>query len=298
MGVQQAIGAVHQSLAAQKLVIKQQVSLLEMAGDTASGMIPCAECCLERPNEYDVFDAYTGAHVLKANEESEFCMRCCCNPNHELKLTLRNPQTQQVVATVDRPFKCAGMCPVICGFCQQEASLYAGADVGNSASLIGKTQQPLCGGCCTPTVKVALGNNEPSENAFATVEGPCCFFGGLTEMCCDQEFAVSSNGDKTADIGKIVKEKPEGMQQMATEIMSDADLFTLTFNNPALGPDQRLTMISSLLLMDYMFFESNQPFECDPISQSCSVVCCNAYICGSIIPCKCSCGGKQNDNNN
>eukprot|EP01064_Diplonema_japonicum_P006111 TRINITY_DN1404_c0_g1_i1.p1 TRINITY_DN1404_c0_g1~~TRINITY_DN1404_c0_g1_i1.p1 ORF type:complete len:353 (+),score=88.16 TRINITY_DN1404_c0_g1_i1:23-1060(+) len=280
MDVLRAVGA------SNKLAIKQQVNLLEATADTMSGCIPCAEMCCERPNEYFVFDAATGQRLLRAKEESTFCCRCWCNPAHELKLHISDANTQQELMVVDRPFKCMNGCPALCDMCQQEVVLHRGNSVENSAGVIGTTRMPCCGGGCTPTVNTYVNG---SQTPFGTVEGPCCCFAGLTEMCMDQDFPVSRAEGKAGDLGIIVKEKPETMGQALTEIATDSDLFTLTFRDASLSQDQKLVLLSSVLLLDYMFFEQNQPFECD--GSTCSVTCCYMYIGGCLIPMKCSCGG-------
>eukprot|EP00662_Eupelagonemidae_sp_cell21_P029905 gene29905-52547_t len=96
-------------------------------------------------------------------------------------------------------------------------------------------------------------------------------------MCCDQNFPVSRESGKAGDVAMIVKEKPESMAEAMKELMTDSDLFTLTFVDPGLSPVQKTILMGSVLLIDYMFFETNQAFECDPVSQKCEVVCCYCY---------------------
>ncbi|KAJ9469805.1 Glycine-rich protein A3 [Diplonema papillatum] len=273
---------------AEKLAIKQKVSLLEVAGDTMSGMIPCSEMCCERPNEYEIFDARTGQKLLHAKEDSGFCCRCWCQPSHALQLHITDAMTGQQVMVIDRPFKCATTCPAWLPFCLQEATLYTGSDPENTSAAIGESKQPTCGGFFSPQVNVS----GPGQDPFAVIKGPTCCFGGLTEMCCDQEFKVLRGEDNDAEVAQITKEKPENLSQAMTEIATDSDLFTLKFKDPSLQQNQKLTLLSSVLLLDYMFFEQNQPFECNPGGE-CSVTCCNMYLCGMLIPCKCSCGGGE-----
>lgn len=291
-----------------KVAIKQKASKAEMAGDALSGMIPCAEACCEKENEYEIFAA-DGTKLFSAYEESSFLCRCCCNPNHELKVHIHASMggTEQQVMVMNRPFKCAGPCPVWGPCCQSEATLHvmppgmpagqkfcdegtAEGVIGNDGTLIGKVLQPICGGFFTPTVDVFEGAN---ETQFATVEGPCCCFGGMTEMCLDQNFPVSKEGGKAGDVGQITKEKPETMGQAMTELLSDADLFTLELRDPSMSARAKTTMIATVLLLDFMFFETNQAFECNPITQECSIVCCYCYMCGALEPIKCSCGGSE-----
>eukprot|EP01062_Namystynia_karyoxenos_P001505 TRINITY_DN10515_c0_g1_i2.p2 TRINITY_DN10515_c0_g1~~TRINITY_DN10515_c0_g1_i2.p2 ORF type:complete len:319 (+),score=123.30 TRINITY_DN10515_c0_g1_i2:120-1076(+) len=289
-----------------KLAVKQLVSKAEVAGDALSGMIPCAEACCEKENEYEIY-GQDGTKILMAYEESGFCWRCCCNPNHPLKVHIHytgaGADTQ--VMLMDRPFKCAGPCPTWGPCCQSEATLHvmppgmppgqkfcgeeqAAGIIENPQTLIGRVKQPICGGIFTPTVEVFQGN---SETPFAAVEGPMCCFGGMTEMCLDQNFPVSRETGKAGDVGQITKEKPEGMGEALKELLSDADLFTLDYKDPSLTPQQKTALIAAVLLLDFMFFETNQAFECDPIAQECSIVCCYCYMCGALEPIKCSCGG-------
>eukprot|EP01065_Artemidia_motanka_P036637 TRINITY_DN445_c1_g3_i1.p2 TRINITY_DN445_c1_g3~~TRINITY_DN445_c1_g3_i1.p2 ORF type:complete len:411 (+),score=159.03 TRINITY_DN445_c1_g3_i1:24-1235(+) len=267
------------------LAIKQKVSLLEAAGDLASS-VPCAEACCEKENEYEVYDQQHAQMIFYAKEHSEMCGwggRCCCNPAHELRLELSQGPGQPPVMTIERPFKCCQSCPALCDPCQQEATVQSGGQI------MGGAKQPCMGGGCKPRVDAMQGSLEGSP--FAYIEGPCCFFGGLTEMCCDQQFPVYDPAEQK--IGQITKEKPEGFGQAVQEIMTDSDLFTLRFDNPNLPAQQKMILLSSVLLLDYMFFEQNKPWECDPIQQSCSFTCCNMYLCGSYLPCTCKCAGGE-----
>eukprot|EP01061_Rhynchopus_euleeides_P039037 TRINITY_DN66957_c0_g1_i1.p1 TRINITY_DN66957_c0_g1~~TRINITY_DN66957_c0_g1_i1.p1 ORF type:complete len:316 (+),score=136.89 TRINITY_DN66957_c0_g1_i1:90-1037(+) len=269
---------------ASKLAIKQKVSKLEAMGDTLGGVCPCLECCCEQPNDYEIFEPQSGQKILHVKEESDFLWRCCCNPAHALKLTYTDVATGQQVLETDRPFKCVQGCPAWLPFCQQEASLFTGSV--ESGQMMGVTRQPCCGGLFTPSVNAMIGEGEP----FATVEGPMCCFGGMTEMCCDQNFPISSGeGGGDGNVGMITKEKPESLSQAMKEIMTDSDLFTLDFKDPTLDQNKKLMLLNTVLLLDYMFFEQNQPWECD--GSSCSITCCNMYICGALVPCKCKCEG-------
>lgn len=265
------------------IAIKQKVSLLEAAGDLASS-VPCAEACCEKENEYEVYDQSHGQAIFYAKENSEMfglTARCCCNPAHELTLEISSAKGQPQMFTVQRPFKCCQGCPAWIDMCQQEMTL-----TNAQGQVLGAARQPCCGGFCNPQVDVMEDNIESSP--FASVIGPCCCFGGLTEMVCDQKFEVKDPND--SPIGVITKEKPEGMAQAIQEIMTDSDLFTLRFP-PQMAPKQKMLLLATTLLLDYMFFEQNKPWECDPIEQSLTCTCCNTYICGSYQPCTCKCGG-------
>ena len=65
------------------------------------------------------------------------------------------------------------------------------------------------------------------------------------------------------------------------ELVTDADIYTLEFNPAArLAPQQKATMLGSLVLADYMFFERDNA----PCSQNgCNL--CALYCCGCVVPC-------------
>jgi hypothetical protein len=68
---------------------------------------------------------------------------------------------------------------------------------------------------------------------------------------------VPANGVYSGkSLGKIVKTKPASMQQLAAELVSNANIFTLEFNDKDLDPKQKASMFAALDLIDYMFFEN------------------------------------------
>eukprot|EP00755_Sulcionema_specki_P011057 Sspe_Gene.48141::Locus_24837_Transcript_1_1_Confidence_1.000_Length_670::g.48141::m.48141 len=98
-------------------------------------------------------------------------------PHHELHLKLssfsgggrNNAVAGQQLMTMYRPFKCAGVCPALCGFCKQEMTLYRGAvnakeDGDYDGLVVGRAQEPTCGGFFTP--KVFIGDRDPEDNPY------------------------------------------------------------------------------------------------------------------------------------
>lgn len=115
--------------------------------------------------------------------------------------------------------------------------------------VIGKVTQPILGGYCTPTVHLSEGQNDATP--FGKVQGPF-IFGGWSEMCCDFNFPVSffNSPDKRGDIALIKKIKPQSFGLAVTELLSDADVFTLQYNlNTKLTAEQKLTTLASQLLI-------------------------------------------------
>ena len=122
-------------------------------------------------------------------------------------------------------------------------------------------------------------------NGVATITGPCCCVGG---MCFDNTSRVT--GPDGTEIGTVVKERPEGFEDVVKEGMTDADNFTLSMPKAA-DTKTKAALMASLLLLDYMFFESEGDFACDPFNCSCTYKCCDLYCCGCLTPCACTCGG-------
>ena len=276
-GAQQAQQFIQYIGNAQKLVIKERVNALEVASDMVG-------CCFNQENTYDVFDALNGMKVMEVKEESSLMCRMCCKPHHPLKLNMKDPNGNDVLV-MDKPFKCAGPCPAWGDCCQQEGILYAGSEV-DERLVIGKTKEPCCGGFMIPKLEVTSG---VEERDVAVIEGPCCCFGGFTEFCFDQPFHVKT--EDGAPLATITKEKPHDASQALKELISDADIYSLTFESQQLTAEHKTILLSSLLLLDYQFFETKAPFECNPFTQTCTCTCCHFYICGAFLPCKCSVGG-------
>eukprot|EP01063_Lacrimia_lanifica_P036946 TRINITY_DN7456_c0_g1_i1.p1 TRINITY_DN7456_c0_g1~~TRINITY_DN7456_c0_g1_i1.p1 ORF type:complete len:342 (+),score=122.98 TRINITY_DN7456_c0_g1_i1:366-1391(+) len=266
----------------EKLHVRQLPSKLEGC---------CACCCCARPNKYDVYDAATKERVFWVEEESGCRHRCCCNPNHALQLELYDKDKKHVLATMDRPFRMCGFCPAWGESCQQEGVTYA-KDLtdaeGFAQHAYGSVKQPICGGCFVPKLNVALGALNPQEYNFAEVHGPTFCYGGCTELCREQKFYISSPDAefKEGDLGVIVKERPdpEDLKDLKEELKTCYDEYSIAFTDSALTPHQRLTLLSSLLLVDYMFFERSPDCGCGCCPPTVKFTVCNFYVCGAICP--------------
>lgn len=140
---------------------------------------------------------------------------------------------------------------------------------------IGYIQMPVMGGGLSPTLNVM--EREGAE-PFATIKAEAvCFIGG---MCCDHTFTITdANGNY---MGKIVKEKPEGLAQVAKELGTDADNFTL-YVNKDLDAQKKANLLAALHLIDYWLFESEGDFKCDVVNQACTCKLCDCYCCGCVL---------------
>ena len=122
---------------------------------------------------------------------------------------------------------------------------------------------------------------------IATVTGPCCCVGG---NCFDNTFTiVDAQG---AEIGQILKKKPDDFQDALKQGLTDADNFTLSVK-PDLDSKVKAALMTSLLMLDYEFFEGEGDVTVNALEGSCSYKCCVMYCFGASCPCKCTCGGGR-----
>eukprot|EP01041_Mallomonas_annulata_P005769 gene5769-11660_t len=174
--------------------------------------------------------------------------------------------------------RCCYKCPckvlstfVCCDCCTDGMHIYAGgvedkekAERGRPYNLpadrlIGSVKQPVFGGWCIPTLHLRSALSTDKSEPFGKVQGQCCF-GGWSEMCCDFKFFVSAfkGPDKAADIGVIVKKKPQSIAGAAQMLMTDSDNFTIEFaNDSKLNASEKATVLAAQLLADYMYFDGN-----------------------------------------
>jgi hypothetical protein len=188
---------------------------------------------------------------------------------------------------MDRPCKC-GQCCALMKCCRQEMRVYEGEGHAESeedpSTMIGYIQQPIGGGGFSPQLNV-MDREDGEPVAIIQAEAMCCLGG----ICCDHTFTIKdpNTGQR---LGKIVKERPEGLAQVAKELATDADNFTM-YVNKDMHPKTKGTMLAALHLIDYMFFENEGDVNIDLVNQRCQFKCCDMYCCGCVCPCTCNCGG-------
>ena len=275
--------------------------------------------CCEQSNVYDVFDEVTGAHVFIAQEKSEDCNRCFCNPQHSLRVEFKavnHPDRQWMkkadiealptVMTFEREgcFSKPGLGCCICAEdCKDGMVMSAGPPLVDSKpgnvviqqNSFAYATQPKCGGYFTPTLNLfnRMGTGGEKEEAFvplAKVEGPF-IFGGCSELCCDSTFKVSSMTKEqldtkilSGDLARITKKKPKGLCACGKELFTDSDTFTVHYNESVgLTPQQKAAMMGSLILSDYMFFEQDYGMvQCE--GGKLKITLCDMYCCGCVLP--------------
>ena len=87
----------------------------------------------------------------------------------------------------------------------------------------------------------------------------------------------------TGDLASIKKHKPHDLTGLLREAATDADVYTMHLNPAArLAPQQKATLLGTLILTDFMFFERDNAACSD---SGCNL--CQVYCCGCIVPCSC-----------
>ena len=133
-----------------------------------------------------------------------------------------------------------------------------------------------------------------STPPLAVVQGPC-IFGGCSELCCSVPFSVTRVPDgvlpdgykalKIGDMATITKRKPKGIRAAAREFFTDSDMYTLELHDPNVTPQQKASLLGSLLLLDYMFFErDNDMVRCEDGKLKINI--CNTFCYGCLCPCE------------
>jgi len=152
--------------------------------------------------------------------------------------------------------------------------------------LMGSVTQPIFAGCCTPTMHLRGERQSDADEPYGKIEGPC-FFGGCSEFCCDFKFFVSNykSGSKEGDLALITKKKPTNMATAFAEAFSEADNYTIEFNNNVrLTGAQKATVLAGQLLADYMYFDGNTD-KCKIDENGITIYCFYCSIIGYLLPC-------------
>jgi hypothetical protein len=97
------------------------------------------------------------------------------------------------------------------------------------------------------------------------------------------------------DLAVITKQRPRDCGSFAKEMSTDSDIFTMAFKpGHNLSPQQKATMMASLILTDYMFFENDNGM-CYCEGSKLHITLCNTYCCGHTCPCKVVLDGNNNN---
>jgi hypothetical protein len=193
---------------------------------------------IEGKNKYKVFTR----HGLKyfAQEESGACSRCCLGPHVGLTVYYRSiDKNGPEVLRLEKPFMCC--CPVLLPCCQKEATL----KINNGTETVAYFQQPLFGGCFTPTIDIY---DRQGGSKLGYMTGPCCCVGGF----CDSNFEVFNASG--ASVAKFQRMGVSDMGDAAKLMTSDADRFGINFD-PNLDLKLKSLMLGIVIFLDYLYFE-------------------------------------------
>ncbi|CAM9768114.1 unnamed protein product [Pylaiella littoralis] len=247
------------------LMVHQEVETLEAIAN-AIGI------GYEGNNQYKISNR-VGVHVYQAVEDTNFCWRCCCTQLRPVHMKVFDQTGAQVLAFQRhfRLFPCAWFEP-----CRENVTVFHGAK--EDGKIIGRVTQSCCGGCCTPKLNI-LSRKGDRE---LIVKGPC-----VIGDCCGVRFDVLTDSKKR--VGEVKKLAPSSLADIAKEIATDADKFTISFPQD-LKVETKATALVSLLLVDLLFFENGGNTNRN-LDGTCTIDLCVMFCCGCPVPCRVTVNG-------
>jgi hypothetical protein len=137
-------------------------------------------------------------------------------------------------------------------------------------------------GCFTPTLNMY---NSVGGKEIGKIKGPTCCIAG----CCGSDFDAKSP-DGNSEIAEIRRGGVKS-RGVARSLLSTSDKYSLSFKDPALSNDDKLVLISSVLFLDYLFFEGETEclVNCCVCPPQCWFKLCEFYFCGCSLPCRVRC---------
>lgn len=246
---------------------------------------------VENSNKYSItFDRSTEGQTpdLIAVENSGVLCRWCCKPIHPVEIEYYKPSgTQPEPYVSKKPFRCFE-CINCCNICAATVTTEL------QGQEIGQTTERACTGL-TPILDMTV-----SDQNSGSISGPSCCLGDLLlrKLCCrDQDptpfelIREESKGPRSTIYTKRLNnfKQDDNVNSSLVRAVTDADNYTITFAQN-MTPQEKLHMISSVLLVDYLFYEQ------DGSNLSQGLYCGMFYCNGCIIPCRCSCNNNDSSN--
>ena len=186
------------------------------------------------PNQYNVaVITQTGQKLMlfKCIENSGWCQRNCCPSNQAaFDMNVNTYDTMNKVAELEKPFACAYCC-----CCRPE--LTAKYTNGN---VFGRVTEPCC--AVKPTFHIYDANNQLKY---------IIKFGFCNCGCCDYSAEIYKADNEDLAIGTIIK------KATLKDFFLQCTTFEIAFPNDA-TPDDKMLLISNVLLIDYRMFEKKQ----------------------------------------
>jgi hypothetical protein len=220
--------------------IRQQYCLFEM-------LTGC-----DTKNVYDVYTKNQYGQItflFRCKEESSCCARMFCKPNsrplkmhmkHVQNLMIGDPSLIPDFAFFDKPFTFTFFC---CG------RPYMDGFYGSSNKL-GKINFPFTCCSCDPYYET---ERSDGSRGFK-IRGTCCQCGLWCGCCKDAKFGIFKSDcddmDEQNQVGSVIKKRGD----MLTEMFTNVDNFEVTFP-PLASPEDKLLLIGSTIMLDYMYFE-------------------------------------------
>lgn len=220
-----------------KILVQQKVDLLE------------AFTGWNENNRY-VIRNVGGQQIYYAFEQTDTCMRICCESNRGFTIHIVDNFNQEVLR-ISREFKCcAGCCwfAGCCNCCAFEVKIET-----PTGQVMGYVKQK--GSFWAPVYHILDANHEP----VMMIKGPCCICDGA--FCpCENKFNLFLMDGVTYK-GKVSKD----YAGFAKEMFTNADNFSIDFSME-MKIEQKATLLGALFLIDFMFFEekddttNNKPY--------------------------------------
>ena len=222
---------------------------------------------------------------------------CCCKDTSDILDSSAHIPSNDALKGRDQYVGCGACMPccldgitTVAGKTEEQSTMLLGEVPDDARSrIIGSADQIKT--AFTPTITLADGP-EPSRMHMGQpvptgkITGQT-IFGGCSELCCDVKFnATREPGGTLGDIGVIVKRKPKNMVQGMRELLTAADTYTIEFTDPTLTVEKKASVLTSLMLLDYMFFEGEQDM-CGTTSEGDPYInLFNCYCYGCVCPCR------------
>lgn len=211
----------------------------------------------EMPNRYNICVKNKDGDckfLFKCKEQSTQCQRCCVHPSvrsfnmkmkHIVTSALNNDDYKKLFATFEKPFKCTSFC------CARPQMI---GQFAHNKEVFGKVKDVYT--CCDPLIHVLNKDNTVRYR----ITGDCSQCSFFCRGCCGKMFETMFsiyNGT-----GSIKGAKPIGQikRQIAKieYLITDADSYEIVFPEEA-SSEEKLILISAVLMLDYQYYESNIP---------------------------------------
>lgn len=136
-----------------------------------------------------------------------------------------------------------------------------GETTPESDNFFGRSFVPL-DVCFIPQIALAS-KDKPGviASTFAYLEGPCGF-AGLKGLCCGDDFTLSREKGKLADLGMVKKPVPNKCTEWLVRCCTHVDRYDILFSPEGfrtLTPEQKAIALGNVVHLDYMFFENDAP---------------------------------------